>query len=276
MKSIRKQLKPISLFMTFLVLFVSCEQYDIVDEQLSLELYGEEYFKGIFFATGKVAEKVPSISNSFSFYELQKLNEDDSMEYHRKMEDIINEISKNDPDYFDEFLTSLKSRNHLTIQDALVKGSDILFKSAINLYFDKNQEKQLGEMVSKIDIDNYLTEDGSINYEELRTDIEKQSSFLVESEGKCWFAGIVFVAAAYVLVAHAAAAMTYVAIAWVGEYYAAIDRERTFNRGGGGGDGDEMYPRLPFEEDTYIDYYAKSSDSLSAERLINDLANLEY
>ena len=61
MKSIRKQLKPISLFMAFLVLFMSCQQYDddIVNDSIKTDLVtGKELFKSIFFGYGSISDKI--------------------------------------------------------------------------------------------------------------------------------------------------------------------------------------------------------------------------
>ena len=60
-KSIRKQLKPISLFMAFLVLFVSCEQYDddIFNDSIKTnQVTGKELFKSIFFGYGSIGGQI--------------------------------------------------------------------------------------------------------------------------------------------------------------------------------------------------------------------------
>ena len=56
MKSIRQQLKPISLFMAFLVLFVSCEQYD--ETPINKDFPAKDVFKSVMFGTGEFASNL--------------------------------------------------------------------------------------------------------------------------------------------------------------------------------------------------------------------------
>ena len=69
MKSIRKYLKSISSLLAFLVLLVSCTQYDSsVDDDLAInQSNGEELFKGIFFGNGPIASKLSNYASSLSF-----------------------------------------------------------------------------------------------------------------------------------------------------------------------------------------------------------------
>lgn len=238
--------------MAFLILLTSCTDENTFDDRTeTVNFNGKELFKGIFFATGTVAETVPSISNSFSYFELNKISDEQKSDYNSKMNKILVEIEKENPNYFKDFKSIIQTKNQLEIENALREGSRVLFESAINLYLTKEQKNEIDGIVANIDIEDFRNVDGSINYENLKAELEKNNEFQLNEQGMCWFAGVVFVAAAYVLVVHAAAAMTYVAVAWVGEYYAAIDQEKTVTR------DDEI-----------------QEQALKSEILINDLALL--
>ncbi len=231
MRFIRKNIKFTSLVMASLILLTSCTDENTFDNRNeTVNFNGKELFKGIFFATGTLAEKVPSISNSYSYFELNKISDEQKNDYHLKMNEILVEIEKENPNYFKNFKSIIQTKNQLKIKNALREGSRVLFESAINLYLTKEQKHKIDDIIANINIEDFRSVDGSINYENLKAELGKNNEFQLNEQGMCWFAGVVFVAAAYVLVAHAAAAMTYVAVAWVGEYYAAVDQEKTITR----------------------------------------------
>lgn len=250
MKLVRKNIKFLSLFMLTLIMFLSCTRDNIHPEKYdAVDFTGKELFKGIYFASGAVAKATPSIRNSYSYYELSKTDATKKQNFELRMNEILSEIEKQNPDYFEEFKREIQTKNQLIIESALKEGSQLLFETAIRLYLTNEQESQMNSMISKINIEDFKNDDGSMDFENLKDELEKNKDFEISDEIQGVFAGIVFVAAAYVLVVHAAAALSYVAVAWVGEYFAAIDQETAITR-----------------EETAI--------TLNSEVLINDLSLL--
>jgi len=82
MKSIRKQLKPISLFMAFLVLFVSCEQYDddIFNDSIKTnQVTGKELFKSIFFGYGSIGGQISILEKKSS--SIKRFSKEETQEF---------------------------------------------------------------------------------------------------------------------------------------------------------------------------------------------------
>lgn len=122
MKSIRKQLKPISSFMAFLVLFVSCEQYgDGVETPVESKLSGEEIFKSIFFGTGEFSNRTILLSQISE--SVNKLNSEQKNEYLSNIDVLTKAINVNNPKFFSSFEQSIKSNNHHYVKSAIEKGS---------------------------------------------------------------------------------------------------------------------------------------------------------
>jgi len=122
MKSIRKQLKSISLFIAFLVLFVSCEQYDdSIAIPVESKLSGEEIFKSIFFGIGEFSNRTILLSQISG--SVNKFNSEQKNEYLSNIDALIKAINTNDPFFFSSFEQSIKSNNHHYVKTAIEKGS---------------------------------------------------------------------------------------------------------------------------------------------------------
>jgi len=122
MKSIRKQLIPISLFMAFLVLFVSCEQYDDgVETPVENKLSGEEIFKSIFFADGVLTEKLPSLS---SIDTKGKLSESELTKFETYKTEIVDFLKGKNQNYFEDFQKVMYSQNPSLISKVISKSAE--------------------------------------------------------------------------------------------------------------------------------------------------------
>ncbi|WP_291152582.1 hypothetical protein [Flavobacterium sp. UBA7680] len=228
-------MKKILFVAGILILFISCEENDHYTENSteSLKSYtGKELFKGILFAEGDVADLLQNIKQSYSYYEINQIDVDHKNDSDNKINYLLNSIENKNSHYFDEFKQSITSKDHIRIRQALANGSELVYNTALDLYLSKNEKNDLKNLLSKIDISTYTNENGMIDKEKLKKAITQSNSFSLNQAGKgtCWFAGVVVVAAAYVVVVHAAAAMTYVAVAWVAEAYAAVDQAKTITR----------------------------------------------
>ena len=237
MKNIRKIAKN-PLFCSFLIgliyLSTGCTKEQILNSKTDsseIKYSGEELYKGIFFAKGEVAEVVPAIKNSISYFQVQQLTEKTAKAMDNNMINVMEEIDRKNPTFFDEFKKSIATKDHLIIEESLKDATELLYETSLELLLSEQDQSDLKKIIDRIDLNNHLNSDGSINYVSLRKEILKDFKVDNNEKAASLFAGVVFVAAAYVLVVHAAAAMTYVAVAWVVESYAAIDKAKTVTKG---------------------------------------------
>jgi len=114
---IRKFLKSISFFLTGLILFVSCEQYDNNASNFA-KYSGEELFKSIVFADGKLANELPALSG---ISQLDRMSKDEINELRTYENDIIAYLKSTNKNYFVDFKNSMYSQNPEVISNAISK-----------------------------------------------------------------------------------------------------------------------------------------------------------
>jgi SdpC family antimicrobial peptide len=195
---------------------------------------GEELFEGVFFAQGKVAEEIPSIRNSASYFQVREISS--NLEKNSTgvgLEEIMNKVNENNPNYYSELEASVSSGDHLLISEKLQEGAEHMHSAVVELYLTNSDETELNEILASIDLDKHKNVDGSVNYISLEAELMEQVGFNgdenVNEKAITLVAGIVLVAAAYVLVVHAAGVMTYVGFAWVAYNYAAVGGTKPVN-----------------------------------------------
>lgn len=236
----RRHLKAISIFMSTSLLFMSCSQYDDFygNESVKSNTFakrikdysGEDIFKGIFFAKGEVADLLTNINNSHSYYLINSLSQNESTLYDLEINSVIKEIKTKHSSYFYDFKSQIESGSHISITEIIDDGAKKIFEAYIDKHIKSSEKENLITALEKINIDDYIiSETGEIDYDNLYEDISDNEEFQPYFVGTA-FIGVVLVVAAYVLVVHAAAAMTYVYAAWVAQKYAAIDKAKTVTR----------------------------------------------
>lgn len=121
MKTIRKVAQnPLFIFILITnFLFVSCSQSESSTIPTK-ELDGKELFKSIVFADGALTSKIYALENlsqikNFSKTELNK--------YRALQNDFISYMSTKDAKYFDNFKSSIYSKNPEIISDAIISAS---------------------------------------------------------------------------------------------------------------------------------------------------------
>lgn len=246
MKSVRKYIKEVSSFMSLLILTVSCSQYDYISadnnvnnnytssglfKKSSIENYsGEEIFKGIFFAKGEIADGLLNIKNSYSYYLVNNLTQVQDEKYESEIASVTNEINQKYPSYFSDFKRNIESGSHILITETIDEGAKKLFEAYVDKYISNNDKEGFVNALKQVNIDNYISsETGDVNYDQLYDDLENNPDFQTYFVNP-GFIGLVLVAALYVLVVHAVAAMTYVYAAWVAQSYAAITKAKVVTR----------------------------------------------
>jgi len=224
---------------------------------------GRELYAGIFYVKGRVAASVPTIRASKTFYELSKMQQIEKAEADRKIEKTLDAIEKEHPGYFENFKATLKSKNHLLISKALSDGAKLLFETSVDLFLSETQKEDLDALVAKIKIDEHLNPDGSMDYESLKEFIVKEYTVRKSVAPNGLFVVVPAAVAAYFAVVHGIAIMTYAAIAWVAGVAGAVGMEFAVWR--------ERYVTSGSEATQ-----ASTRWDITHERLVNDLASMEY
>lgn len=119
----------------------------------SIDFTGIEMFRGVFFSSGAYADLIPELYEfkltNFTTNQ-QELTNATTIE-----NNIINEIARQTPGYFDNFRTALLTRNPLTIHDAILAGRQRMLSSisALGIDRDFNEEtRMVNELSRRIDI----------------------------------------------------------------------------------------------------------------------------
>lgn len=77
---------------------------------------GEEAFRGLFFAEGVVAAKLPP---AWGPLELSKLSPEEQAQHSQRRSQLVASIQKADPTFFERFGADIQSGDHLRIEQAL-------------------------------------------------------------------------------------------------------------------------------------------------------------
>ena len=217
--------------MAFLLssILLGCNQdFNSIEKSRFDHYSGEDLFKGIFFSKGEIAEMIPVIKNSRTFYDVEKYtNQTEGFEeFEKATNGIVENIKTKNPSYFSNFGRVIKSKNHILIQQSLLEGAELVYSSMVDEFLTDLGEKELEELIGNIEVSDHLNPDGSVNYDSLKEVLSSSKindAISNESKAMCAVLGPVFVAVAYLLVIHAASVATYVYLAWVYNSYAAIE-----------------------------------------------------
>lgn len=184
MKSIRKQLKPISLFMGFLVLFVSCEQYD--ETPIDKDFSAKDVFKSVMFGTGEFALNLSIFDAQQKSVENIEIAQKEEML--KNIDLLVDAIETDNPNYFNTFKKKIKSKNYNEIQLAIKEGGKYIennLKAIIPDYeaFYQNVKSDIANKKDDFktieDVDNYVSSLQSSNNELLHKNMITSESALI-------------------------------------------------------------------------------------------------
>ena len=119
-------MKKIVALLMILVLMIgvasqgSVQAKTAAKEVSTLTFSGEEFFKGLFFGQGKVAERLPD------FYSEELRETTNTPEMEKQVDKLIQQVKEKDSSYFKELKKAVYSDNPQKIEKAINKGSDIL------------------------------------------------------------------------------------------------------------------------------------------------------
>lgn len=167
MKQIRKYLLKFLLFMTVIVLFFSCNQYDNDIEPTRDN--NKSFYKEIFFGSVK-SSKLNHVKEMIASRSSTQKSTANEME---RMETILTDkIEELNPDFFTEFNSKIQSGDHILIEQALNEGGAMLEQSLYSTP-ELAEELLLGEKIAnEIDINDYINQDGTLDAEALKDYIE--------------------------------------------------------------------------------------------------------
>ena len=140
MQTLTKTKKLIAFFLLLTFGFSNFVSAGIVSHPILKEQFsGEQLVKGIFFAQGQVADKIPEVQKLISEKQVH-LNPDQRNQL-TKMEDlIIQQISKDYPGAFEYFKKQLQTKDYLAVQKAIEDMSSKIMEASY-LYSDKKMSK---------------------------------------------------------------------------------------------------------------------------------------
>lgn len=207
--------------MAFLVLFISCEQYDsnmTISEsnlKLSIEPTGEELFQGLFFFGNNLSEKIDVISGSESFY---RYNND--IEFKKEMDklnsNIVEQINKEDKYFFENFKSLVTSGEHLKVKEAYKLASIHIFNTLPKLEQFKDYDF---ERFEKLNITDYVDEKGNLIENEKLAELFPKDEYAQDSRVVC---GLAIVCVLAVVAISYVVAVQVAAVAWVAAVFAAV------------------------------------------------------
>jgi len=128
MKTIRKIAPIFGLFMSFMIVFISCKQTDILEAQVNAalsEVSGQDVFKSILFADGAMTNQIPQLEGIAT--KVSNFSEEQKAEYTQFQEEVITHLQSLDPNYFESFKAQILTKDVTIIDKELAKiGEDLL------------------------------------------------------------------------------------------------------------------------------------------------------
>lgn len=131
----RKQVaQPTVLFLLISLFLWSCNPNSASKTEASVNEYkGEDLFRGIMFADGKIADLVPEIKKMKSFIAEQPLNAQEKEAIKSLQDSLLYKIQEADPDYLKTFKANIQSGDQVlvasTIRTASILLSTILYEN---------------------------------------------------------------------------------------------------------------------------------------------------
>ena len=196
------------LLVIFNFIFVSCTRNDSDGNTLESknDLSGKTLFNEVIFASTNNLnlDHVNVLKLS-----LDKLNKTEKKEYERTITMIDDQIEKIDPHYFDNFKTSLYSKDYNKINSSIEGINKMLEKAMMNIP-ELRDSYLLGVKIAKnVDVKTFTNSDGTLNKEAFEEYLKKEYG---ETSNEEQIVSPTFVVAAvYVAVAVSAAAAVNVA-----------------------------------------------------------------
>lgn len=114
---------PLCAIMLFFT--TACSTNEVTTEQPET-ISGKELFKSIFFATGEYALKLSSQSSQYEMF--QSLSEEAQIDIATKINQLVEVIERNSPDFFADFQEAMYTSNHHIIKTAMEEGSKLVFE----------------------------------------------------------------------------------------------------------------------------------------------------
>jgi hypothetical protein len=157
---------PISVaMMVATILMFSCSQYEEPEHQQQ-SFSGEEYFKGIYFLDGEVADKISIFSTMKQKYVLDN-DADVQQEIQKVSGEMMDIIRKEDAGFFNGFKAAMESKDQTRIEQALRDGSQLIKKSTVKLFQNNEEYRKALEIGEQLDIKKAIGPDGLVDEKKL-------------------------------------------------------------------------------------------------------------
>lgn len=170
--------------MAFLVLFVSCEQYD--ETPIDKDFSAKDVFKSVMFGTGEFALNLSIFDAQQKSVENIEIAQKEEML--KNIDLLVDAIETDNPNYFNTFKKKIKSKNYNEIQLAIKEGGKYIennLKAIIPDYeaFYQNVKSDIANKKDDFktieDVDNYVSSLQSSNNELLHKNMITSESALI-------------------------------------------------------------------------------------------------
>jgi SdpC family antimicrobial peptide len=178
------------------VLFVGCKNKSALERN---KISGLDIYKAVFFSYGEFASKIESYKKYVDV--INKLPADQKTSALNDINKLVENIGKQNPNFFAEFKTQMLSKDHNKIEEAIATGSELLYENMFKVY------PNLDKIVSVVgkDIDSaVVTTNGVIDEKKLNAQLPRYENVLKENLitpkiGELGLCSVVFVCAAAVI-----------------------------------------------------------------------------
>ena len=175
-------IRLMSCFLALLLFFTSCTQYNSHEGELNENFTGKDFFKGIFFAQGAVADKIPLLDNQIKAF--QFASEQDQKKQIRLQDKIISYIDEAHPEFFQKFNIEITSGDQNRIQNVLKSSSKVILESAYKVDEVKDVISQLFPIEFKKIMDHpekyLLNDNGEISMEKVHQIVPEEYHELID------------------------------------------------------------------------------------------------
>ncbi|UGU15381.1 hypothetical protein LS482_17070 [Sinomicrobium kalidii] len=133
------------LVLLALFTFSSCQEEEGIGE--TPDYSGEDLFRGVYFLQGEAAHRIKSYEDAI--LKINELDNEAQATLNDFYDDLIQEIKKIDPGYFDTFKEQMTSNNVYAIEHQLEEGREMLTKAGLQ----SEKYKKVFEYTRKVSSD---------------------------------------------------------------------------------------------------------------------------
>ncbi len=126
-RNVKNLLVALLLVSAFIILPTGCTDHG---PAITKTVSGEELFRGLFFLQGETADVITLFKKTKSNVPFES-DPVVKVQYNEIIDEVVNVIKKNNPQFFSGFKRSIQSNDHLEVKKALTQGSEVMHYSLL-------------------------------------------------------------------------------------------------------------------------------------------------